>query len=82
MAAGLPVIANNIPTMKELIKNRKNGFLVNYDNYEGVTKIIRKLLLNKNLRLSIGKRARQSARKYDWPNIVQMLDKIYKRLLA
>jgi len=81
MAAGLPVVANKIDTMKELINDGKNGFLVNYENREEVAKVLKKLLMGKKLRVKIGERARIDSKIYDWKNIVGMLEKTYKEVL-
>lgn len=46
MANGLPVIASDIPTSKELINNGVNGFLFKKEDYEDLSQIITKLFNN------------------------------------
>src|SRR3989338_3388303 len=81
MASGLPVVASRIQTMQELIVNGRNGFLVDYDNTEKTAHAIGRLLSNKKMRVNVGSNARKFAKKYDWSNMVRILDKTYKQLL-
>jgi alpha-1,3-mannosyltransferase len=75
MASGLPVVVNNIPTMREIVENRKTGYIVNFENYKKVAKIIYRLLRGNS---KIGENARRATKKYDWERTVNILLKIYK----
>jgi len=77
MASGLPVVVNNIEPMREIVKNGKNGFTSNFDDYKKTAKIILKILKNKKLRKKIDKNAKSYSEKFDWNNIIRNLKKIY-----
>jgi len=77
MASGLPVVVNNIEPMREIVKNGKNGFTTNFDDYKKTAKIILKILKNKKLRKKIDKNAKSYSEKFDWNNIIRNLKKIY-----
>lgn len=77
MASGLPAVVNDIEPMKEIIKDKKNGYIVEFDNEKEVAKLIVKLLYNKKLREKISKEAKKTAKKYDWDNIIKKLEEIY-----
>jgi glycosyltransferase involved in cell wall biosynthesis len=77
MASGLPVVVNDIPTMREIINNGENGFIVDFREYKKVSELIEKLLMNKTLLVEIGEKTKLSTRVYDWKNIVTKLEKVY-----
>jgi alpha-1,3-mannosyltransferase len=77
MASGLPVVVNDIPTMREIIANGENGFIVEFKDYKKVSELIEKLLMNKTLLIKIGEKAKLSTRVYDWKNVVTKLEEIY-----
>jgi len=81
MAAGLPVVVNNIETMKEIVTNGKNGYLVNYERPAAVAHVIVKLMKNKPLRRRIGIRARAYAKRLDWDVVAERIENVYKSLL-
>jgi alpha-1,3-mannosyltransferase len=80
MAAGLPVVVNNIETMKELIRNGRNGYIVNFKNHNKTARVVLKLLRNKSLREKIGESARYYSKKFDWSIVAANVEKIYETL--
>ena len=77
MATGLPVIVSNIETMKELVENDKNGYLVNFDDYSAVADIIYKLLNDKNKYKKLSYHCKQFSRKFDWAQIFKKTEATY-----
>jgi len=77
MASGLPAVVSNIEPMKEIIKNKKNGYIVDFDNENEVAELITKLLDNKKIREKIGNEAKKSTKNYDWGNIIKKIEEIY-----
>jgi glycosyltransferase involved in cell wall biosynthesis len=59
MILGLPVIASPIPSYYQIIKNEKNGFIIEDNNFEGFKDALLKLK-DFNLRKKIGINARKS----------------------
>ena len=64
---------------KELIE--KNG-LISKNNPLELSKTIKRLLKNKNLRKKLGKRAVKTAKKFDWDRITKELEKYYEKTIA
>lgn len=60
MSSGKPVITTNIGQISEVIKNGYNGFLTEPDNIEQILSKLLELLVNPELRSSIGKNARET----------------------
>jgi alpha-1,3-mannosyltransferase len=79
MAAGVPVIANNIHSFRNLIKNRENGFLVDFSKPKEVAGLINKL--DKKKLTSISVSAKKSAKKYDWSETAKEIESLYKKHL-
>ena len=64
MAGALAVVASRVGGIPEVLKDKKNGFLVNFNDQDGFKELIIMLLKDKQLRLSIGQEARKSALSY------------------
>ena len=77
MAAGVPVIATNIEENKEIIKNKKDGILVQPKDISAISRAIIKLLKNKNLAKNAIKKIRS---KYNIKNMINQLDNIYLKI--
>ena len=59
MATGLPCIATEIPGIKDLIDNEVEGLLVKPGNIDGLQAALHRLKAESELRLSLGRAARQ-----------------------
>jgi len=67
MALGKPNIATNLKGVSRIIKNRKNGILVN--NVNELVDSILELYYDKNLRSKLGHNALRDVAQYDWKRI-------------
>ena len=66
---GLPCVAYDAPTgPSEIIDDKKNGFLIENNNILELEKKLTLLMMNEDLRMEMGKNARESSKKY-LPNI-------------
>lgn len=74
MTVGKPVIATKTRGPKELIKNNKNGYLVNINDFENTAKLIYKLSINKDIREEFSNESLHLIDKY-------YLDKVLKDVL-
>lgn len=83
MAACLPVIAMNIPGsgIPSLIRNGKNGFLLEPGHPELIAEKIILLLQDNELRKKMGKEGRKFAEKYDWNIVARRTFEVYKECL-
>ena len=82
MSAGIPVVVNDIDSMKEIVKNGINGFRVNFKNHAETSRIIAKALRNKKTMLKVGNSARNYAKFFDWSRVIQDLERVYGELIV
>lgn len=66
MACGLPIIMTKNIGYGEIIKNGKNGFLVNKKDIKEIVKFVNLLINNPKLRNKMGKQARKTAINNTW----------------
>ncbi len=83
MAAGLPIIATDTGTIKEMVIDGKNGFIVEKKNPEQIAERILILLENEDLRRKMGKNSRERFLKYyTKEKFIGSLSKIFEQVLA
>lgn len=76
MASGKPIIASDLPGINGII-NDSFGLKVQPKNFVELSKSIKKLAKNDNLRKQMGKQARKSAEGYSWEKCAEEMEKIY-----
>ena len=83
MSCGLPVIANNVGGVEEIVKNYKNGFKIDaFDKPLFLEKLIY-LLNNDNMRLKMGLNGRDFVQKYfSIDNNIKKLNEIFKTITS
>jgi glycosyltransferase involved in cell wall biosynthesis len=80
MAAGTPVIASDIPPVRELVTHRKHGLLVRAGRPEPLARAIRELDDSPALRKSLGICARERVRaNYTWEEIERRTERWYRQ---
>lgn len=79
MSAELPVVVSRLPGVTDMmISNEENGFLHEVDDLEGFITSVRKLLMNPDLRLSMGKNGRERVmREFDFNTYCEKLANFY-----
>ena len=82
MASGLPIITTDTCGMSEIIRDGRNGLLVEPKKPEQLAEKILLLLQDENLRREISTNNKENARKYNWENITAELKKIYYKVLG
>lgn len=83
MACEKAVIATNTGGLKEIIENENFGSLVEIKNVQQTAHEIEKYLLDKPLRETIGKNARQKVvQKYNWEDNVKQMVTVYNQLIT
>ena len=81
-ACGKPIVTTNHPGCRDAIINRKTGFIVPIKNPLILSKYIKKILDNKELRMTMGKEARLFAKsKFSINKVVEKHLDIYSRIL-
>lgn len=66
MAAGVPIVATDLPSVREVLRHGENAWLVEPGNPEALAEGIRCMLCDEGLSRRIGNRSRQSANQYTW----------------
>ena len=67
-ASGVPVIVSDSGGPKELVENERNGLITKSHDLEDLTRAIRELAVDSNLRKEMGVHARESVINRTWPN--------------
>jgi len=82
MACQKPLIAFDIPSMREIIDDGKNGVLAKSFDYRDLAEKIRVVLADRKLRLKLGQNAYEYVKeKHNWNNQIKKYIKIYESLL-
>lgn len=66
MAAGVPIVATELPAIKEVISHGANGWLVPPDNPTALAEGIRHLLESESLASALAQKAASDAENYTW----------------
>lgn len=82
MACEIPVIASSVGGLKEVIVDKETGYLVPKKDHKEIAKYLKKLILDKNLRTSLGENGRKRVlENYDWNSNVEYMIKIYEEII-
>ena len=65
-ACGTPVVASNVPGLRDAVHNPHSGFLVPYGNVDAFSKKVLTLIRNKKLRKVMSRDAIAWAKNYSW----------------
>jgi glycosyltransferase involved in cell wall biosynthesis len=79
MASGKPIVSYRISAIERVITHGEDGLLVAPGDIKGLASAIKALLLDDNLRVRLGGKARSTAlEKYSWDFVLHELDDIYQ----
>jgi phosphatidylinositol alpha-mannosyltransferase len=81
MAAGLPVVATDIPGFREVVTQGLHGLLVPPRDPEALAAGLVRVLTEPGLPERLGEAGREHAREYDWAIVVERLEELYERAL-
>jgi glycosyltransferase involved in cell wall biosynthesis len=80
MASGIPVIASDIPSFREIISNGSDGRLFKPEDADALSKEVIALYQNPHLRKELSRNAFEKATMYSWENIADKYISLYKCL--
>lgn len=80
MTSGLPVVGVSMFGAKEIIQNRRSGYLVPPGNTRRFAGALRKLLEDGKLRARMGAAGRERARKYSLSGSIKRTEAIYSKV--
>jgi glycosyltransferase involved in cell wall biosynthesis len=79
MAAGLPVVADDVGEIGRYVEHRVSGLLVKAGDVDTFAQSVVELLRDEGLRRQLGDRAqRRARRKFAWKRLVEEVEKAYK----
>jgi phosphatidylinositol alpha-mannosyltransferase len=81
MAAGLPVVATDIPGYREVVSDGVEGLLVSPRDPEALAAGLVRVLTVPGLAARLGEAGRERARTFDWPIVVDRLEELYGRAI-
>ena len=81
MASGIPIIASDIPSFREIISDGVDGKLFKTEDSGALSKAIVNLSQDPQLRKELSLNAYQKASQYSWENIADKYILLYKSLL-
>ncbi len=80
-ACGVPVVATNVGGLPEVVKDGVTGKLVNPDDSQALANVIKELIVDENLRKSMGQAGVQWVRdNYGWEESISIMEKVYEEL--
>ncbi len=83
MACGVPVVASDLPVVREIISHNENGVLVRADRPAELARAIRILLEYPDFRKRLGENAKQTIEeKFTWSRIENELQTIYTHIFS
>jgi len=77
-AAGTPVIASEIAGYTDVVTDGVDGVLVPPADPQRLAEELQSLYLEPERRARMGMAARQSARRYAWPNVAAQVERVYE----
>jgi len=82
MATGLPVIGTPVGGITDFLKHKKTGLFCKVNNPQSITKQIKNLIKDENLKNSIIKNSKKLVfDKYNWDTISQKMQVVFNKLL-
>ncbi len=83
MAAGLPVLASDFQATREIVQSSDCGALLDPTDAQAAADIITKWYLHPETPGQLGKNGRQAVlEKYNWENLSDSIDQLYRSLLS
>ncbi|MFV9631150.1 MAG: glycosyltransferase family 4 protein [Methanosarcinales archaeon] len=79
MASGLPIIATKVTGLLEIVKDGKNGILVESKSPDEIAEKVLLILGDDELRERISENNRKEAKRYSWDSAVDKLEEIYQK---
>jgi glycosyltransferase involved in cell wall biosynthesis len=80
MAAGLPIVAEDVGQSNEYIQHGRSGLLVEAGDRETFARCVVRLLRDKSLREALGKEARRRVcEEFAWERLVERIESAYHK---
>jgi len=80
LSIGIPIVTTNVGGNPELIEDKKNGLLVNYDDQKELEMAIENILLDESLALDLVSNGKESVKKFSKEKMLEELVDEFKSL--
>jgi phosphatidylinositol alpha-mannosyltransferase len=80
MAAGLPVVATDIPGYREVVRDGVEGLLVPPNDPNGLAGALRRVLTDRELAAGLSAAGRERAAAYAWDVVAPRVEAVYRRV--
>ncbi|MGI8574801.1 MAG: glycosyltransferase family 4 protein [Egibacteraceae bacterium] len=77
MAAGLPVVATEIPAFRTVLRDGRQGRLVPPNDAVALAEALTTLLSNSKLRAAMAREGHATVAQYDWPVVAGRIEQLY-----
>ena len=81
-ACGTPVVAYDVPGLRDSVRHMETGMLVENGNIEALSKKLLLMLYNRELREKLSKNALNWAKQFRWDNTSDIFEKLLKNFLT
>jgi glycosyltransferase involved in cell wall biosynthesis len=81
MSAGKPIVASNVRGNRDLVEHRKTGFLVDLGDIASLASAMETLMVNPELRKSMGAAARERVQAYALDGVLSEMNSIYEAFM-
>jgi glycosyltransferase involved in cell wall biosynthesis len=80
MAAGLPLVATDVPGIRGVVTENREGLLVPSGSPDKLAAAMRRIIDDAALRARLSSSARETAARYNWPTVVGEYEDLYREL--
>jgi glycosyltransferase involved in cell wall biosynthesis len=82
MAAGKAIVASNLPSITEVLTDRRSALLVAPGDGDALAEGIRTLATDADLRMRLGAAARCDVAEYSWDRRAERLEALFREVTA
>jgi phosphatidylinositol alpha-mannosyltransferase len=82
MAAGVPVVASDIPGYREVVRDGIDGLLVRPREPSALAAALRRVLVEPELSSRLARGGRERAREFSWDVVAPRIEAIYERVVG
>ena len=80
LAAGIPVVASDVPALREILRHRENAYLVKPDDPKALAEGIKTVAFDRELALTLRSNGYETARQHTWRERAQKLASFLREL--
>jgi len=80
MAAGIPIVASDLPVFREILQNQKNALFFEPGNSQALANAIKQILTSDELAQKLSENAKKTAEKYTYEKRAEKICEIIKNL--